>query len=235
MTVQRKHAVHFEVKTINDDGFFSGYGSVYDVEDSYKEVVKPGAFRKSLADWKKKGKLPVMLWQHDSSQPIGIYTVMREDEHGLYVEGRLLIDSVAQAKEAHALLKVGAIGGLSIGFVTRRSEMNNDTRVRSLIEIDLWEVSLVTFPANQQAGITLVKSADEIQTVRQFENFLEEHGFSAREATLITVKGFKAALAERDSKQANGDDAGEPQSLDGLIDALKKRGAAIEVLTANKH
>lgn len=230
--MQKKIAIPFELKKLSADGSFSGYGSVFDVEDSYKEIVKPGAFRKSLSAWKKKGTLPPILWQHDGRLPIGKYTKMSEDGTGLYLEGQLLINDLPLAKEAYALMRENVITGLSIGFNTKRSEWDQDKMVRYLLEVDLWEVSLVTFPANEAAGITAVKSADEINTIREFENFLQDNGYSDREATLIASKGYAAALSARELRGATGNDAGEPRGLVKVMEALTKRGTAISGLTS---
>lgn len=232
MPIDTKFQVPFELKALKDDGTFSGYGSVFDVEDCYKEVVKAGAFKKSLAAWKKKGQLPPMLWQHDARLPIGKYTSMKEDGQGLLVEGKLLKDSIQLAADAYTLLKEGVVTGLSIGFVTKRHEWDSEQRTRYLLEVDLWELSLVTFPANQEAGVTAVKSADEIGSIREFEDFLKLHGYSDREATRIASKGFTSGLNVRDSREATKDDAGEPRNLAELVESLKKRGDAIKGLMA---
>lgn len=158
-----------QVKSIDERGVFEGYGNVFGVEDHYRDVVEPGAFAASLKRWADRGRLPALLWQHDSSRPIGVYEAMAEDEHGLHVRGRLLIDDVALAREAWALLKVGAVNGLSIGFNAVREERDND-RVNHIREIDLWEVSLVTFPANEAARVTDVKRAEA-----EFLNELRNH------------------------------------------------------------
>lgn len=193
------------VKAISEDGTFSGYGSVFNVEDRVGDIVAPGAFEKSLEEWAKKGRLPALLWMHDSSQPIGIYTEMREDAHGLYVEGKLLKGEVKQAAEAYALLKAKAIGGLSIGYRVKREEWDNDTFIRTLKEVELWEVSLVTFPANPDAQVSTVK---QIKTIREFEAALrDEFGFSHAQAKAVASRGFKAAAEHRD------DDAGLGDSL----------------------
>ena len=148
------------LKTFEDEkGVFTGYGNVFGKVDHYRDFVEPGAFTRTLERWRDKGRLPALLWQHDSSRPIGVYEAMREDEHGLLVRGRLLVEDVALAREAWALLKAGAINGLSIGFNAVQEERDRD-RVNHIKEIDLWEVSLVTFPANEAATITEVKQAD---------------------------------------------------------------------------
>jgi len=126
-----------QVKAVSDDGTFSGYGSVFGVVDSYREIVAKGAFAKSLSDIKKKGRPVPVLWQHRSGQPIGVYEKLVEDETGLYVEGRLLKDDVSQAKEAYALMKAGAVSGLSIGYYVREDAFDQKSRVRDLIKLDL--------------------------------------------------------------------------------------------------
>lgn len=195
----------FEIKALDSDGSFSGYGSVFGVEDSYKEVVAPGAFKKTLSNWKKKGKLPPVLWQHDQRQPIGAYSKMREDQNGLYVEGKLLKDDIYRAKEAYALLKNGVISGLSIGYLTNSDDFDSKTGIRTLTELDLWEVSLVTFPANQSASITAVKTvqamvnAGEIPDARTFEAALRDAwGLSRRQAAAFMADGYRG-INQRDA------------------------------------
>jgi HK97 family phage prohead protease len=100
------------------------------------------------------------LWQHKQDEPIGVFEQMFEDEMGLYVQGRLLLD-VARAREAYALLKQGAISGLSIGYSPTQYKIDANNGTRILSEIELWEISLVTFPANAAAGVTVVKQAFE--------------------------------------------------------------------------
>ena len=192
--------VSFEVKAIGDDGTFSGYGSVFGVEDSYGEIVIAGAFDESLAN-----RLPSLLWQHRASEPIGIYTLVKEDAIGLYVEGKLALDTV-RGQEAHALLKMGAISGLSIGFNTREDSYDTVTGVRTLRKLDLWEVSLVTFPANEAACVTdvkeLVKDGD-LPSLKEFERFLREAGFSKTQATAVAGKGLSHLLRSESGAQAN--------------------------------
>lgn len=84
--------VPLKLKSVSETGEFEGYGSVFGVKDSYGDIVVPGAFTKSLQTWKEKGRMPALLWQHQTAEPIGVYTEMKEDDVGLYVKGRLLID-----------------------------------------------------------------------------------------------------------------------------------------------
>ena len=113
--MQTKHFdVSFEVKAVNDDGTLEGYGSVFGVKDSYSDVIQKGAFEASIKQHKANKSMPALLWQHDAGQPIGVWTEMSEDDNGLKVKGRLAMDT-EKGKEAYALLKMGAISGMSIG------------------------------------------------------------------------------------------------------------------------
>jgi len=193
--------VPFEIKSLKKSGEFSGYGSVFGVIDSYRDVVAKGAFEASLAQHKAKGTLPAMLWQHRADQPIGVYKEMKEDEHGLYVEGQLATATVRGA-EAYELLKMGAMGGLSIGFITKKYEDDVDENVRTLTEIDLWEISLVTFPANEAAQVADIKGAIEaISTVRDVETVLRDAGFSRGEAESL-ISRLKDLAREGDPGDA---------------------------------
>lgn len=194
MTILKKRLdTPLKIKTVSDTGEFSGYGSVFGVKDSYSDIVEPKAFEKSLASWKSKGGLPALLWQHKHDEPIGIYTKMEEDENGLYVEGRLLIDDDPVAKRAHAHLKAGSVTGLSIGYALNDYEYDKDKGAYLLKDIDLWEVSLVTFPANDQARIDEVKNAlehGEIPSEKTIERALRDVGFSRSQAKKFMAKGF---------------------------------------------
>jgi len=156
-------ACDIAVKSLADDGVFKGYASIFNYVDAHGDVVCKGAFEQSLDRWQKKGALPKMLWQHAPDQVVGVWTRMREDEVGLYVEGKLLLD-VAKAREAYALLRCKAVDNLSIGFRSKRSIRGRfGTRdVTYLHEVDLMEVSLVTFAANDEARILAVKSAADV-------------------------------------------------------------------------
>ena len=171
----------FQLKALNDSGTFSGYGSVFGVMDSYYDIVAPGAFADSLAAQKATGRLPALLWQHRSAEPLGIYTSMVEDNIGLKVDGQLALDTVRGA-EAYTLLKMGAISGLSIGYATREDSYDRVTGVTTLKKVDLWEVSLVTFPANDVARVQGVKSIDLIEDLKSAEEYLREAGLSRTEA-----------------------------------------------------
>ena len=195
----------------DETGVFEGYASVFGVVDQGMDVVAPGAFAKTL------GKRQVkMLWQHDMAQPIGVWEEVREDERGLFVKGRLLPD-VDKGREAIALLKAGAIDSMSIGYRTIEAEAANvnGRGVRKLTEIDLFEISLVTFPMLPDAKVTDVKS---IRTERDFERFLRDAGYSRSEATAIALHGFKSILKQRDA----GADEAVTEGVNALLEKLTK-------------
>lgn len=148
----RHNRFGFELKALNETGTFKGYASIFGVIDSHRDMMMPGAFRQSLIqnpDIK-------LLWQHKPEEPIGIFTHISEDGKGLYVEGTILMD-VARGKEAFSLLKSGAIRGLSIGYNATEYDYDDETGVRFLRAVNVWEISLVTFPANEQALVTDIK------------------------------------------------------------------------------
>lgn len=207
------------VKAVSDDGLFSGYGSVFGVVDSYREVVAPGAFAASLADIKAKGRRVPVLWQHRSGEPIGIYSSLSEDDRGLKVEGNLILD-VSRAKEAHALLKAGAVSGLSIGYYVRDDSFDEKSRVRTLKQLDLVEVSLVTFPANDDARVDTIKSKlahGSLPSLPEFEQLLREAGFSKSQAAVIANRGLKHLLHRSES---GGETANELSALIKQIGGL---------------
>jgi hypothetical protein len=142
--------------TFADDGTVEGYASLFGELDQARDMVMPGAFEASL---KKRGVRRVpMLFQHDPSEPVGVWLELREDLRGLYARGRL-IPEVVRARELLALLKAGAADGLSIGFRTVKGRIDPKSRIRRLETIDLWEISIVTFPLLPGARVRAVKGA----------------------------------------------------------------------------
>ncbi|MDR9393579.1 HK97 family phage prohead protease [Roseovarius sp. SYSU LYC5161] len=134
-----------------DGEVIKGYASLFGATDQCGDIVVRGAYGRSLAQLAADGRRVKMLWQHDPAQPIGIWDEVREDGQGLYVKGRLL-EGVDRAREAAALIAAGAIDGLSIGYRTVRASKNDKGR-RLLQELELWEVSLVTFPMLPSARV----------------------------------------------------------------------------------
>lgn len=208
-----------EVKA-DKEGLFEGYASVFDIVDRDGDRVARGAFAESLV-----ARLPPFLWQHSPKEPIGRFDMVKEDHKGLYVRGRLAMQG--RGAEAHALLKMGALDGLSIGFIAREARRDTDTGVRTILRADLVEISLVTFPSNSLARVEAVKAAHSAARlteppgdIRSFERFLRRAGgFSRSRARAISAIGFVAG---------NTDHAGP--ELERLAAEIERRRSIISAL-----
>lgn len=167
--LEHKFARLGEALALQDGCVIEGYASLFGQSDKGGDIVQKGAYAASLA----RGKGIKMLWQHDPAQPIGIWEDVREDGRGLWVKGRLLLD-VARGREAAALIGAGAIDGLSIGYRTLRAT-KNDRGQRLLQELELWEVSLVTFPMLPSARVS-AKGDDlpEVAAMRELAAAFED-------------------------------------------------------------
>jgi HK97 family phage prohead protease len=178
-----------------DAGTLSGYASVFGPPaDMHGDIIAPGAFAKSLAS----GVRPLMLWSHDLSEPIGAGTDVREDSTGLHVTGRLTLET-RRGAEAYALLRDGALNGLSIGF--RAVGFEERAGGRLLTEIDLAEISLVALPSASRARVTGIKSGEI--TPRIVEGILRDAGLSKAMAAGIVARGFRGAVDnEREARSA---------------------------------
>lgn len=192
----------FELKALlSDTRVFEGYASIFGVADHDDEVIAKGAFKATLREWKAKGKLPKLLLQHGfgffgggavDMVPIGKWEEMREDDTGLFARGRLFDVETDRVKAVYAAMKEGELDGLSIGFRMRKFKIDQQTGIRTLTDIELWETSIVTFPANNAARISAVKSDGELPTERDFERWLRrEAGFSERQSETIIAKGYR--------------------------------------------
>lgn len=145
-----------EIKAFDEEaGTFEGHASVFDVEDLGGDRVRPGAFKRSLHRMKQQGKKVPILWQHNPHEPVGVSEAW-EDDYGLAVKGELILD-VQRAREARSLMKKGVLGGLSIGYDVVRDQWNDDG-TRDLIELKLYEYSIVTWPMNEAATYGGVKT-----------------------------------------------------------------------------
>ncbi len=198
--MKRRYAVRpLEIKAADDEGKFSGYGSVFDVIDSYHDIIVPGAFEQTIEEHKKAGTAPALLWQHQSDKPIGVWEKFSEDETGLLMEGQLLMD-VQLAKEAKSLIKAKAVRGLSIGFTVPKGgeEYDKERNVWIIKQVNLWETSIVTFPANKDAQIQEVKhliESGQFPSIREFERYLmHDAGFSRSQARTVLNDGYKSLL-----------------------------------------
>jgi HK97 family phage prohead protease len=175
-----------------EEGTFTGYASVFNVTDSYGDIVVPGAFKRTL---KNKKQFPI-LWSHSILEPVGVLTGV-EDEKGLVVNGRLT-KGVQKAQELRALMKDGAVNGLSIGYQVMKQEEDKEEDIRRLKEINLWEVSLCVFQACPGANVTAVKSMEPIE-MKPYPNEhacrLREPGeFSEFRRTIRTHEGKKYSV-----------------------------------------
>ena len=155
LDLERKFArlgEHVKVTAETKDGtIIEGYASLFGTPDQGNDIVDSGAYATSLTKLASKGERVKMLWQHDPTEPIGVWDEVREDTKGLWVKGRILND-VARGREAVALIEAGAIDGLSIGYRTIRAQKDDGGR-RHLSELELWEVSVVTFPMLPEARV----------------------------------------------------------------------------------
>ena len=179
------------IKADSEDGSFFGYALIFGNKDLGGDVVEEGAFVKSLR--KRKAKQVKMLWQHKTDMPIGVYDRISEDGDGLKVSGRLALGTQG-GRDAYELLKMGAIDGLSIGYKADPAKQYYDDRKRKrhLKEVDLMEISLVTFPMNPKATIQAVKGID--RTIRDWEKFLREEGDLSRSEAKIAAKAVNSSL-----------------------------------------
>jgi HK97 family phage prohead protease len=162
MTCLIHSALEIDAKSVKDDGAFEGLAAAFGNVDQGRDVIVKGAFAKSLQA-RPAGRVK-MLFQHRSDEPIGVWDSLVETSKGLFARGRLVLES-ARAREAHALMKAGALDGLSIGFRALKDEFDRAKGVRRLLEVDLREISIVTFPMNEEAAITAVKNADATRIV----------------------------------------------------------------------
>jgi len=174
-------ALEIKRASIDDAGEFTGYASTFGgPPDAYGDIIAPGAFTKSLKQHQTAKTAPALLWAHDQAQPIGVWHELSEDGSGLRVTGKLTLE-VDKAREAHALMKSGALG-LSIGFRVPEGGQVLADGFRELREIDLHEISTVALPANRKAKIAEVKS------IRDFEAALrDELGYSSRQAKKLAA------------------------------------------------
>lgn len=228
-----QHGMPFEIEEIradgDDAGTFKGLASTFGNEDLHGDIIQRGAFKGSIRSPKK----IKMLWQHDARNIVGVWDEMAETDRGLEVTGHLLLD-LAQAKEAMILLKEKALDAMSIGFRipnrNRDVEFDEDTGKRIIKKVDLWEISLVTFPANPKARISTVKQLLDdgaFPDVRTMERWLtREAGFSRSQAQVVVHEGFKALLQR---------EADEPHQEDGdLSEALAQSATDLRGLLSTE-
>jgi len=218
---EKQIIVPFEKKDIQESGIFTGYGSTFGGKpDSYGDIIAPGAFSDSITKNGRGGMGIAMLYQHDHTQPIGVWTSIAQDKKGLVMEGQLALKTQRGA-ETYELMKMGALKGLSIGFDMPRGEdgkidpdaieINEKNKTALLKRINLWEVSPVTFAANTRARVTGVKNIIDAVTERELEKALRDSGLSRSEALHIAML-CKTGLR----------DSGGSEEVQGLLETVKK-------------
>lgn len=210
-------SIPLELKSLTDTGQFSGYGSVFGNVDQGGDIVAKGAFKKSLAAWAKSGRSVPVLWQHQTDQPIGSWTGLKEDDTGLLGEADLWLDDAPYARLAYKGMATKTITGLSIGYRVKEYNVDTESGIYTLKELDLVEISVVTNPMNDEARIADVKSmveAGRLPTLPEFEKFLREAGgFSKSEAAAIAGNGLTKLLSR-------GEPGGETQQLLAALSAF---------------
>jgi HK97 family phage prohead protease len=206
------------IKAITDEGMFEGYASTHYNVDEGGDRVEQGAFDRSLARYKGRNQRPKMLFMHDPSKVIGVWDDLYQDDKGLFVKGRLLKETQLGA-ETLALMRAGAIDSMSIGYrVIADSYEGTNSEVRVLKELDLYEVSIVTFPMNTEARVTGVKRLDSIRDV---ERVLREGGVPNVMAKLVASHGFTEAVKRIDGQRDAG--TAESEALNRLMQSLTAR------------
>lgn len=216
---ERKY-VDMAMGAVEADGTFRGYASLFGRTDLARDVVEPGAFSRAIAQRGAGGIR--MLYQHDPAEPIGTWLELREDSRGLFVRGRLT-KGVGRAREVLELMRSGALDGLSIGFRTVRARKDAKTGVRRIVEADLWEISVVTFPMLPEARVESVKQAARegaLPSVREFERWLTRDARLTRgEARTVIARGFSALARERDAA---------PHTQEGLAERIRRATRLIQ-------
>ena len=202
-----------DLKSVAPDGTFEGYAALFNREDLGRDVILPGAFTRALAT-----RPPAdikLLYQHDPTEPIGVWEHLAEDSRGLIARGRLLLD-IVRAREVLTLMRAGALDGLSIGFRATRARRDPKTHIRRLYEIDLWEISVVTFPMQPDARVnrnfappltthsSAPPFAGRLPTEREFERWLtQDAGFSRSQARSLIRSGLKGLSRMPDAAETS--------------------------------
>jgi HK97 family phage prohead protease len=223
MKMQKLHKTSIvEAKEVSELGVVSGVLNAFGNKDFAGDITMKGAFTKSLLELVKSGRDLVVLWQHDSTRPIGIWKNLRETERGLEGDAHLNLD-VELAREAFALVKQGALSGFSIGYYVMDESYDPSAKVNRLNEISLVETSLVTFPCNDLSrteGIKMKLKDNELPTVRELEATLKEIGYSNTDAKYIVSKYMPDYV---DAEEKARVDAEEKATAQAAVEALIKQ------------
>ncbi len=210
----------FEVKKLTDEGEFRGFASTFGNRDLAGDVIRPGAFKASIANPSR----IKMLWSHSVSEIIGLWQSLEETEKGLLAKGQLAL-GVQRGKEAHELMRMGAVDSLSIGFRVPKngSQFENETRI--LTKIDLMEISVVGIPANPQARITEARAAfqrggvaDPVSFERLLYERMRDDGLSRRQVKALLSDGYRGLAPE----------AAEAADLTDLLASIERATWALQ-------
>jgi HK97 family phage prohead protease len=193
-------AVPLDLKAVAEDGEFEGYLSTFGNVDRGMDMVMPGAFRRTLKE--RKLSSIKLLRDHDTRQVIGKWLSMEEDDRGLKVKGKLFAGTVQLATETLALMREGALDAMSIGYRTIKAQWDEEQGVRKLLDLDLWEGSIVTFPMNEMATVDAVKTD---LTITDVERILREGGAPGAFAKLVAIHGFEGATKRLGSRREGGE------------------------------
>ncbi len=195
-------ALPSQLHKVGENGIFEGYACLFGKEDLGRDVIRAGAFARSLS---KRGQSGIkLLYQHDPAAPIGRWLSIREDEKGLFVQGQLLLD-LPKAREVLSMMKEGVLDGLSIGFRTIRGNKDRKSGLRYLHELDLWEISVVTFPMQPDARISTIKSSLPSRDIpliskRDLERkLMQDAGLSRSQARALLARGFTGLSGMQDA------------------------------------
>lgn len=193
-------AVPLDLKAVAEDGEFEGYLSTFGNVDRGMDMVMPGAFRRTLKE--RKLSSIKLLRDHDTRKVIGKWLFMEEDDRGLKVRGKLFAGTVQLATETLALMREGALDAMSIGYRTIKAQWDEEQGVRKLLDLDLWEGSIVTFPMNEMATVDAVKTD---LTITDVERILREGGAPGAFAKLVAIHGFDGATKRLGSRREGGE------------------------------
>jgi len=220
--MKEKLKFNFELKSVSGRTI-EGHGSVFGNRDHGDDIVMPGAFAKTLKNYKRLGTMPLMFWMHDPKQVPGMWTEMYEDEKGLVVKGEFV--DTPLGNEVRTLVERKAVRGLSIGYQTIDDEFKGD--VRMIKEVDLWEVSVVSLAMNPMAQVESVKTrvsrdGEYVPTTREFERLLRDAGVATKARKTIIARVCQDDLELRDVGAVD-DDADVQRLLKDLASKFRRR------------
>lgn len=219
----------FAVTMTDEAGSFDGYGAVFNdphptsswmLDADWKDVIMPGAFTKTLAEFKKRGTQPSMLYMHERGYIVGAWRDVHEDKDGLVVKGQAAEKAITPSGAGvRELLKMGALTGMSIGFRAQKVLLDEENQTRELHEVELGEISLVDIPGGPSARVTDVKAADPLNA-KFLERILRDAGLSRSEAKALLAEGLPAlrdVAADPESKRRDADSSPSSPSRSDLL------------------